>query len=90
MRTPSKVILKIQNFTSMRPSVRNRLKLTLINSRIMIAFRPLSMKRTGTLVSLITAASTTVAMTYPHILSTTNKEAMNTIVPKSFVLGSSL
>ena len=47
----------------LRPSVRNRLKLTLINSRIMIAFSPLRMKRTGTLVSLITAASTTVAMT---------------------------
>ena len=51
------MILKIQKRTSSRPGVRNRLKLTLISNKITMAFNPFKIKRSGTLVRMITAAS---------------------------------
>ncbi len=62
-RTPSRVILNIQNFTIIVPSVKNRLKLTLISSSTSTAFRPRTINLNGTLVARITRARTAVAST---------------------------
>ena len=88
--TPSFVILSFQICINVSPGVRNKLKITVIKSRITIDFRPLIINLNGTFEILITAASTKVASTYPTHERNTNRDIMKTIVPTNFTLGSNL
>ena len=88
--TPSRVIFNIPSCQMTSPVVRKRLKTTLSMSSITIARRPRNMKRTGTRDSFITAASASMPMAYPAQSWAQNNMMIYSIVPKSFVLGSSL
>ena len=59
---PSAVIFRNPSRKISRPSVRNRLKLTLISSRKTIAFSPFTMNLKGTFESLTTRVKNSVAI----------------------------
>ena len=87
---PSLVILIIHNLNTTSPSVKNKLKLTLIIKSIRTAFSPFIMNFTGTFESEIATTKKSVAKAYPGHEFARKREIIKTIVPKSFVLGSSL
>jgi len=70
------------------PGVKNKLKLTLIKSKKIIARKPLSIILIGTLESLIHNNKKIVISTYPVTELLKKRAIIKIIVPKSFVLGS--
>ena len=87
---PSLVILIIHSLNTTSPSVKNRLKLTLIIKSIRTAFSPFTINFTGTFESEIATTKKSVAKAYPGHEFAINRETIKIMVPKSFVLGSSL
>ena len=87
---PSFVTVSFHRCSTGVPGIKNKLNTTVIISRIKIDFRPRIINFSGTFEIWITAASASVATTYALTERNANREMMNTIVPASFTLGSSL
>ena len=88
--SPSYVIVSFHIWISVSPGVKNRLNTALIIIRITIDLSPLTMNLRGIFDIAITAASATVTNAYIHIFIPKNNDIINTTVPISFTLGSSL